>query len=270
VKRKLIALSVATSISITKETKEQWLTIGTTGKWDGHSVGSFAMDSGTFSQMVENFKNSGVDIVVDYEHQTLTGEIAPASGWIAQGNLKTEEGNLLAKISWTEKAEEMIEGGEYRYTSPVYAPNTIRQEDGANIGWTLHSVALTNKPFLEDLSDLMERMEQDDDLLPNKKNLKGETMTEEEKQEMEELRAQNKALLDAQAEDMVDNAIALKKIAPEQKEASLKMCKKDMEGFKAFLDTAKPLINLPPNNVFPNTNPLVDTPKTMSIDANKF
>jgi phage I-like protein len=267
VKRKLIALSVATSISITKETKEQWLTIGTTGKWEGHSVGSFAMDSGTFSQMVENFKNSGVDIVVDYEHQTLTGEIAPASGWIAQGNLKTEEGNLLAKISWTEKAKGMIDGGEYRYLSPVYAPNTTRQQDGANIGWTLHSVALTNKPFLEDLSDLMEN---NDDLVSNKKNLKGETMTEEEKQEMEELRAQNKALLDAQAQEMVDNAIALKKIAPDQKESALKMCKADVESFKAFLDTAKPLINLPPNNVFPNTNPLVDAPKTMSIDANKF
>jgi len=268
-KRKLIALSIAASISITKEDDDQWIVIGTTGKWDGHSVGSFSMDSGTFSQMVENFKNSSIDIVADYEHQTLIGEIAPASGWISKGNLKTEEGNLLAKIAWTDKAKGMIDAGEYRYLSPVYAPNTIRQEDGANIGWTLHSVALTNKPFLEDLSDLF-KGDDPDDVLANKKTNGGEKkMTEEEKAEMETLRAQNKLLLDTQAEEMVANAIALKKIAPEQKESALKMCKGDMAEFKTFLDTAKPLVTLPPNNVFPNSNPL-DTPKNMSVDATKF
>ena len=48
----------------------------------------------------------------------------------------------------------MIKNGEYRYLSPVLDPQTIDQVTGDDIGWGLHSAALTNKPFLEELGQV--------------------------------------------------------------------------------------------------------------------
>ncbi|WP_060825919.1 phage protease [Sulfurospirillum cavolei] len=233
-----------------------WLKIGISGKWEGHPVGAFELNQATFDQMVGNFEKSAVDIVCDYEHQTLYGDQAPASGWIKKNplSLKAENGELFAKIEWTDKATTYIKNIEYRYLSPVFAPNTIDQATGANIGWTLHSVALTNKPFLQEL----------DEVRLNKLNnqTKEETMTQEEKDAMTALQAENTSLKadkekltaevlankEASAMAKVDAAIAAKKIHPDQKEHALKMCKADMDGFDKFMETAKPFVTAPGGN----------------------
>ncbi len=249
------------SLEIAKDTP--WLKIGVTGKWDGHASGTFEMNQTIFEQMVSNYERGGIDLVVDYEHQTLWGDIAPASGWIRKDpvSLKAENGEFFAQIEWTDRAKEMISSGEYRYLSPVFAPNTLAQSDGSNIGWTLHSVALTNKPFLEELGEVrLNKLTQS----TNQTKEEG-TMTKEEelalKAENDKLKADNEALqkenekhADAQAEAEVDAAIAAKKLHPDQKESALKMCKADPEGFKTFLSTAKPMVQVPGNNMFDNKN----------------
>lgn len=263
-KRNFIVLSTAaaanlfmlkSAIEITGD--DPWLKIGVSGKWEGHPVGTFELNQATFDQMVSNFEKSNIDIVCDYEHQTLYGDCAPASGWIFKNpiSLKSENGELFAKIEWTDKAKTHIKNIEYRYLSPVFAPNTTSQVDGTNIGWTLHSVALTNKPFLQEL----------DEVRLNKLNnqTKEETpMTQEEKDAMAALEAENASLKadkekltaevlankDASAVAKVDAAIAAKKIHPDQKESALKMCKADTEGFDKFLETAKPFVTAPGGN----------------------
>lgn len=249
------------SIDIAKDAP--WQKIGITGKWDGHSSGTFEMNQTIFEQMVANYERSGIDVVVDYEHQTLWGGEAPASGWIPKDplSLKAENGELLARIEWTDRAKSMIMAGEYRYLSPVFAPNTLSQTDGANIGWTLHSVALTNKPFLEELGEVrLNKLTQS----TNQTKEEG-TMTKEEelalaaeneklKTENEALKAENEKHADAQAEAKVGAAIASKKLHPDQKEHALKMCKSDPAGFDAFITAAKPMIQAPGNNMFDNKN----------------
>lgn len=246
------------SIDISKDAP--WQKIGITGKWDGHASGTFEMNQTIFEQMVANYERDGIDVVVDYEHQTLYGEEAPASGWILKDpiSLKAENGELFAQIAWTDRAKAMIMSGEYRYLSPVFAPNTLAQTDGSNIGWTLHSVALTNKPFLVDLGEVrLNKLTQ-----TNQTKEEG-TMTKDEelalkaendnlKSENEALKTQNQAHQDAQAEAEVDAAIAAKKLHPDQKESALKMCKADPEGFKTFLSTAKPMVQAPGSNMFDN------------------
>lgn len=264
----LIALSdptenlviLKTSLEITQGSP--WIKIGVTGKWDGHSSGTFEMNQNIFEQMVSNYERAAIDIVVDYEHQTLRGVTAPASGWVKKDpvSLKAENGELWAKIEWTEKAAAHIAAKEYRYLSPVFAPNTLAQTDGSNIGWTLHSIALTNKPFLEELGEVrLNKLTQ-----TNHEKEEG-TMTKEEeealKAENEKLKADNEALkadnekyADAQAEAKVEAAIAAKKLHPDQKDHALKMCKSDPEGFDAFIGAAKPMIQVPGNNMFDNKN----------------
>jgi phage I-like protein len=101
-----------------------------------------------------NKANSGIDIVIDYEHQTLlaqeNGRPAPASGWIIAGGLSWQPGiGVVANsIRWTPDAAEMIKTGAYRFLSPVFSYS----QDG--VPKALLSVALTNTPALTTLQEL--------------------------------------------------------------------------------------------------------------------
>ena len=44
--------------------------------------GDFEVDDESVKLIVEQFKKRNVDLVVDYEHQTLKDVQAPAGGWI--------------------------------------------------------------------------------------------------------------------------------------------------------------------------------------------
>ena len=94
--------------------------IAVEGKWDGHHSGSFSIDKKIMENMLANFNNQKIDIVCDYEHQTITVTqgTAPASGWIK--SLTIEENKLYAFVEWTEQAKELIKNKEYKYVSPVF------------------------------------------------------------------------------------------------------------------------------------------------------
>jgi phage I-like protein len=94
---------------------------------------------------VEEFNKRGKDIVVDYEHQTLSGAEAPAAGWIKA--LTAAADGLKAVVEWTPRAASMMRGREYRYFSPVI--NQTRRHK------VLHSVALTNHPALHGIPALV-------------------------------------------------------------------------------------------------------------------
>lgn len=47
-----------------------------------NKVGSFNFDSESAQKILAEFSERGRDLVIDYEHQTLSGEQAPAAGWI--------------------------------------------------------------------------------------------------------------------------------------------------------------------------------------------
>lgn len=98
--------------------------------------------------------NSGIDIVIDYGHQTLlapeNGKPAPAAGWIIAGSLTwiPDVGVVANEIKWTIEAAEMIREGEYRFLSPVFSYG----KDGIPID--LMSVGITNTPALTTLQEL--------------------------------------------------------------------------------------------------------------------
>ncbi|MEG2262994.1 MAG: phage protease [Acinetobacter sp.] len=104
-------------------------------------------------QIVAVLNQRHIDMVVDYEHATLkaieTGEPAPAAGWLKPNGFVYVEGVGICstQFEWTDKAKNFIDSGEYKYISPVLFYN----KTGAVIG--LHSVALTNKPNLDQLPE---------------------------------------------------------------------------------------------------------------------
>ena len=88
----------------------------------GHVVsskGEFDVDEGSFRAMKAQIAQRGVDLVVDYEHQTLKGVEAPAAGWVKE--LKLEDGNIVAVVEWTPRGAEYLKNKEYRYLSRLLA-----------------------------------------------------------------------------------------------------------------------------------------------------
>ena len=117
----------------------------------GHVVsskGEFDVDESSFQAMKAQIAQRGVDLVVDYEHQTLKGVEAPAAGWVKE--LKLEDGNIVATVEWTPRGAEYLKNKEYRYLSPVV---NVRKTDNKAIG--LHSLALTNTPAIENMTPIV-------------------------------------------------------------------------------------------------------------------
>ena len=104
--------------------------------------GDFTVDDESFKRIRNTFEQRGIDIVIDYEHQTLEDVQAPAGGWIK--DLFIRDGAIAAKVEWTQKAQEYIKNKEYKYLSPVVL---VRKSDQKAI--VLHSVALTNTPAID-------------------------------------------------------------------------------------------------------------------------
>lgn len=110
--------------------------------------GEFDVDEESLRLMKAEISRHGVDVVVDYEHQTLDGVQAPAAGWVK--DLSIQDGHIVAKVEWTDRAAEYLKNREYRYLSPVI---TVRKSDGKATG--LHSLALTNTPAIDHMDPIV-------------------------------------------------------------------------------------------------------------------
>jgi phage I-like protein len=103
--------------------------------------GDFIVDRESYKEMKAEMQRRGIDIVIDYEHQTLKDVQAPAGGWV-KDLIYTPEA-IIAKVEWTPKAKEYLKNKEYRYLSPVVL---TRKSDSKAV--VLHSLALTNTPAI--------------------------------------------------------------------------------------------------------------------------
>jgi len=110
--------------------------------------GDFVVDDESFNLINRHFENRGLDLVIDYEHQTLKDVQAPAGGWIKK-LVKTKDA-IAAQVEWTAKAKQYLENKEYKYLSPVVI---CRKRDGKAVA--LHSVALTNTPAIDGMFALV-------------------------------------------------------------------------------------------------------------------
>jgi len=124
-------------------------TVEIEGEEDGF-VDEEAMDS-----IIAEFERRGNDMVIDYEHQTLTGKEAPAAGWVRKFVKKGQEG-LWAAVEWTEKAKQYLANKEYRYFSPVF---WMRKADRKII--SIENIALTNFPKINNLHPITAKMNSD-------------------------------------------------------------------------------------------------------------
>ena len=110
--------------------------------------GTFEFDDACADALIAEFESRSRDLVIDFEHATLSGREAPAAGWIDR--LEKDAEGLRAHVKyWTDKAEEYLSRGEYRYFSPTIILG------GDKRAAALHSVALTNHPALHGVDALV-------------------------------------------------------------------------------------------------------------------
>lgn len=119
--------------------------------------GDFIVDDESAGSIIRQFKDRKLDLVIDYEHQTLKDIEAPAGGWIT--DLFKGDGAIIAKVKWTPRAENYLKNREYRYLSPVVL---VSKKDRRAL--SVHSAALTNTPAIDGMfaivnSDDIETME---------------------------------------------------------------------------------------------------------------
>ncbi|MEW6670220.1 MAG: phage protease [Thermodesulfobacteriota bacterium] len=96
--------------------------------------------------IVVNFKASGIDLPLDWNHatelQAPQGLPAPAAAWGKELQLR-EGGAVWGRFEWTAGGRASVEAREYRYISPVLI---YEKASGRIVG--INSVGLVNKPNL--------------------------------------------------------------------------------------------------------------------------
>ena len=118
--------------------------------------GDFIVDDESIELIKLYFSERKVDLVIDYEHQSLDNTQAPAAGWITE--IGSEDGAVTAKVRWTDKAGEYLRNREYRYLSPVVL---VRKSDRKAVA--VQSVALTNTPAIDGMFPVVNSLTGDDD-----------------------------------------------------------------------------------------------------------
>lgn len=135
----------------------EWCKLIVVGAWKGHNAGPFEVKEAHLEEAIANFnRDPKRRIVVDFNHASLRPGPAPAAGWVVALERREEAGKpyIAAKIEWLAETEAAIRRGEYRYLSPTLFFDSRDKVTGNVVGLRLHSVALTNTPFLDELGPI--------------------------------------------------------------------------------------------------------------------
>jgi len=115
-------------------------------------TGPWRLDAAAAKQLITTVARRKNDILIDYEHQSLTasqsGHKAPAAAWLKTDSLvwRDGEGLFAVKPDWKAAAATLIDADEYRYLSPVFIYN-----DNTGEPENIISIALTNTPAIDNM-----------------------------------------------------------------------------------------------------------------------
>lgn len=121
----------------------EWVELVPAGEFSGRDGrGPFRLDA---AAVLAAFERGGIDLPIDYDHQTLEADAkagpVPAAGWIKA--LEAREGALWGRVEWTPRAAGLITQKEYRFLSPVF------RHDKTGRVLALEGAGLTHYPNLD-------------------------------------------------------------------------------------------------------------------------
>jgi hypothetical protein len=137
-----------------------WIQISKTGDFSGHPDGPFRLGRAEFQSAIDELERQQNPIAFDYEHASASciPTHSPAAGWTKQLEIRGEPGReeLWAYTRLTKRAVQEIQDDEYRFISPTWMfnhPDRVKGEERM-VPASLHSVALTNVPFLDGMQPI--------------------------------------------------------------------------------------------------------------------
>ena len=131
--------------------KTSWIEIFREGKWNHPKHGIIEGTKKLFNDFISNWKNNvlGREIALDKTHNPEDG----ATGWVK--DIKIVGDRLKALVEWTPWGLDLIENKGFKYFSPEYRDSYTNKETGQVHNNVLFGGALTNRPFLTDLSPII-------------------------------------------------------------------------------------------------------------------
>ncbi len=123
----------------------------------------FSITPQDLESIVRNFRErQNGEINADYDHASEMPEVAaggpiPSAGRIVSIDPPETSGRRTILWGWfepTERAQSLVRNREYRYISPAIDWGARNKRTGKPQGATLTSVALTNRPFLEEMPQI--------------------------------------------------------------------------------------------------------------------
>lgn len=128
-------------------------------KWGDNKTlkGIVKLDKASAQSVIEAFNEHGIELAIDYEHQTFNaeenGKPAPAAGWFKPE--VREDGLWATAVRWTDEAAGFLKARQYRYFSP-----TAILDSKSRKPVRLMPMALTNWPATKDIEPLVARADQ--------------------------------------------------------------------------------------------------------------
>lgn len=151
-RNKIFNMVAAIGLSPGADKLPEWYCIFPEGVSEVEGLGKYLVDRVGWDHVAARIARRGVDIVFDYEHQTLADTQAPAAGWCKKWRYRDGVG-IEAQVEWTSAATAYIVALEYRYFSPVFQ---VRGSDKRI--FAVHSVALTNAPRTNNIKPLLAKL----------------------------------------------------------------------------------------------------------------
>lgn len=139
-----------------------WVMLARVGTWLGHPTVPEVIRPGHLRSALDYFARHYAahesDLVIDYHHASVLapagGATAPAAGWINRMELRADGTELWGRVRWNGEAARAVRDRRFRYLSPVFRFAAPDRVTGEPVPMFIHSVALTNTPFLTELQGL--------------------------------------------------------------------------------------------------------------------
>jgi phage I-like protein len=121
--------------------------------------GRVVLDKDAAADVLKAYTEHGIDLSIDYEHQTLNattnGQKNPAAGWFRPE--VRADGLWASDVRWTDSAAAMLRAREYRYFSPW-----VELDKKTRRPVRLLPMALTNWPATQALEPLVASADEHD------------------------------------------------------------------------------------------------------------
>jgi hypothetical protein len=128
-------------------------------KWGENKTlkGTVVLDEKSAAAVMAAYSEHGVELAIDYEHQTFNaednGKPAPAAGWFKPE--VRDDGLWAVGVRWTDEAAGYLKSRQYRYFSP-----TALLDGKTRKPVRLMPMALTNWPATKNLEPLVARADE--------------------------------------------------------------------------------------------------------------